>query len=191
MANTHFVFAGGGTGGHLFPGLAVAEAVRQRAPDARISFFTTTRALDRDLLAPTPYKQVPQPVRPLTLHPLRLPGFWWSWRRSVRAAHAHFRADPPHAVLGLGGYAAGPPVVAARALGIRTAILNPDAIPGRANQHLARYADLVLLQWDVSRERFATHSVFRPAAFLRNRSWALVRLERRTSWIAGIQAPPR
>jgi UDP-N-acetylglucosamine--N-acetylmuramyl-(pentapeptide) pyrophosphoryl-undecaprenol N-acetylglucosamine transferase len=154
MTNTHFVFAGGGTGGHLFPGLAVAEAVRKRAPDARISFFTTTRALDRDLLGSTPYEQVPQPVQPLTLHPLRLPGFWWSWHKSVQVAGARFRANPPGVVLGLGGYAAGPPVVAARALGIRTAILNPDAIPGRANRHLARYADLVVLQWDVSRERF-------------------------------------
>jgi UDP-N-acetylglucosamine--N-acetylmuramyl-(pentapeptide) pyrophosphoryl-undecaprenol N-acetylglucosamine transferase len=154
MTNTHFVFAGGGTGGHLFPGLAVAEAVRRRAPDARLSFFTTTRSLDRDLLTGTPYEQVPQPVQPLTLHPLRLPGFWWSWRQSVQAARARFRADPPRTVLGLGGYAAGPAVVAARALGIRTAILNPDAIPGRANRHLAQYADLVVLQWDVSRERF-------------------------------------
>jgi UDP-N-acetylglucosamine--N-acetylmuramyl-(pentapeptide) pyrophosphoryl-undecaprenol N-acetylglucosamine transferase len=57
-------------------------------------------------------------------------------------------------VLGLGGYAAGPAVVAARRLGVRTAILNPDAIPGSANRRLAAYADVVVLQWDVSRRHF-------------------------------------
>lgn len=154
MAEPHVVMAGGGTGGHLFPGLAVAEAIRRREPAARLTFFTTTRALDRQLLGPHDYEQIEQPVRPFTLHPLRWPAFLWSWRRSVDAARAFLQQRRPVAVLGLGGYAAGPAVVAARRLGIRTAILNPDAIPGRANRHLVRYADLVVLQWDVSRSRF-------------------------------------
>ncbi len=89
------------------------------------------------------------------MHPLRFPGFWWSWRRSVRAARAFLADTRPRAVLGLGGYAAGPAVVAAHSLGIRTAILNQDAIPGRANRWLARYADLVVLQWGVSRKHFS------------------------------------
>jgi UDP-N-acetylglucosamine--N-acetylmuramyl-(pentapeptide) pyrophosphoryl-undecaprenol N-acetylglucosamine transferase len=151
-----YVFAGGGTGGHLFPGLAVAEALRRRAPEAEITFFTTTRALDRELLEPTAYPQIEQPVRPFTLHPLHFPGFWWSWRQSVRAARVFLQEQRTRAVLGLGGYAAGPAVVAARSLGIRTAILNPDAIPGRANRHLARHADLVVLQWAAARTHFGS-----------------------------------
>jgi UDP-N-acetylglucosamine--N-acetylmuramyl-(pentapeptide) pyrophosphoryl-undecaprenol N-acetylglucosamine transferase len=154
MIGNRYVFAGGGTGGHLFPGLAVADALRRRDPGAEITFFTTTRALDRQLLETAAYGQIVQPVRPFTLHPLRFPAFWWSWHESVRAARAYLRKQRPRAVLGLGGYAAGPPVVAARKLGIRTAILNPDAIPGRANRHLAQHADLVVLQWEVSRACF-------------------------------------
>jgi UDP-N-acetylglucosamine--N-acetylmuramyl-(pentapeptide) pyrophosphoryl-undecaprenol N-acetylglucosamine transferase len=154
MSTAHYVFAGGGTGGHLFPGLAVANALRRSDSTARITFFTTQRQLDRELVGPTGFEQVEQPVRPFTLHPLRLPRFWWYWRRSVSDAQAYLRQHRPRAVLGLGGYAAGPPVVAARSLGIRTAILNPDAIPGRANRHLSRYADLVAMQWDVSRTHF-------------------------------------
>jgi UDP-N-acetylglucosamine--N-acetylmuramyl-(pentapeptide) pyrophosphoryl-undecaprenol N-acetylglucosamine transferase len=155
MSAASYVFAGGGTGGHVFPGLAVADALRRREPEATITFFTTTRALDRELLGRTPFAQIEQPVRPFTTHPLRLPGFWWSWRKSVRAARAFLTNKRPRAVLGLGGYAAGPAVVAAHSLGIRTAILNQDAIPGRANRWLARHADLVVLQWDVSREHFS------------------------------------
>jgi UDP-N-acetylglucosamine--N-acetylmuramyl-(pentapeptide) pyrophosphoryl-undecaprenol N-acetylglucosamine transferase len=139
----------------LFPGLAVAEELRRLEPEAAISFLTTTRTLDGELLEQTGFEQITQPVQPLTLHPARLPGFWWSWRKSVRAARALFKQQAPRAVLGLGGYAAGPAVVAAHALGIRTAILNPDALPGRANRYLARCADLVIMQWEEARQHFA------------------------------------
>lgn len=154
MSGSHYVFAGGGTGGHLYPGLAVAAAVREREPDARITFLTTMRPLDKELLGQTDFAQIEQLVQPLTTNPFRFPAFWWSWRRSVRAARAFLNERRPRAVLGLGGYAAGPPVVAARALGIRTAILNQDALPGRANRYLACHADLVVLQWEASRAHF-------------------------------------
>ena len=154
MNDASYVFAGGGTGGHLFPGLAVADALLRQSPEARVTFLTTTRPLDRQLLEPTAYEQIEQPVQPFTLHPLKLPAFWLAWRRSVQAARELLKTRHVRAVLGLGGYAAGPAVVAAHSLGIRTAILNPDAIPGRANRHLARHADLVIMQWEVTRRHF-------------------------------------
>ncbi len=147
MADAHYAFAGGGTGGHLFPGLAVAAALRRLEPAARITFFTTSRPLDRELLSRTDYVQIPQDVRPLSLRPWRWPGFWFAWRQSLAEARRRFDRDPPAAVLGLGGYAAGPPVVVAAQLGIRSAILNPDLIPGRANRYLAARVDCVAAQW--------------------------------------------
>ena len=154
MNQPHFVFAGGGTGGHLFPGIAVAHALRAITPAAEITFFTTTRPLDRDLLAPTGFRQIAQPTRPMLASPLTWPGFLLAWRKSTRAAAALFREHRPAAVLGLGGYAAGPAVVVGHKLNIRTAILNPDAVPGKANKLLARHADRIVLQWDVSRRFF-------------------------------------
>ncbi|MBW7907070.1 MAG: UDP-N-acetylglucosamine--N-acetylmuramyl-(pentapeptide) pyrophosphoryl-undecaprenol N-acetylglucosamine transferase [Phycisphaerae bacterium] len=151
MKGAGFVFAGGGTGGHLFPGLAVAAALRQREPGAPVTFFTTDRPLDRDLLLRAQFVQVPQRVRPFSAAPWRWPAFWTAWRESVSAALAAFVQRRPRAVLGLGGYAGAPAVVAARRLGIRCAILNPDAIPGRANRFLASRCDLVVLQWEASR----------------------------------------
>jgi UDP-N-acetylglucosamine--N-acetylmuramyl-(pentapeptide) pyrophosphoryl-undecaprenol N-acetylglucosamine transferase len=147
-----YVLAGGGTGGHLFPGLAVAAALRAIEPDAIVSFFTTTRALDRELLGRTPYAQIQQTVHPFTVRPWRLPAFLSAWFTNVAAASAYLKEHRPRAVLGLGGYAAGPPVVAACRLGIRTAILNPDAKPGRANRFLASRVDLAVLQWEISRQ---------------------------------------
>lgn len=158
MSERLFVFAGGGTGGHLYPGISVAEALGEIEPGARIVFLTTNRPLDRQLLAPTGFEQVPQPVRPFTLHPLRLPRFWLDWRRSVAAARRLIRTRRAAAVLGLGGYAAGPAVVAAHSVGVPAAILNPDAVPGRANRFLARRSSLVVLQWESTR-RFFDHRV--------------------------------
>jgi UDP-N-acetylglucosamine--N-acetylmuramyl-(pentapeptide) pyrophosphoryl-undecaprenol N-acetylglucosamine transferase len=154
MDAANYILAGGGTGGHLFPGLAVADALRRRQPDAQILFLTTDRPLDRQLLNNTPFTQILQPVRPFTLNPLRMPGFLHAWHRSVAAAKQRLTETRVHAVLGLGGYAAGPAVVAAQTLGVRNAILNPDAVPGRANRHLARKTDLVITQWDISEHHF-------------------------------------
>lgn len=147
-------FAGGGTGGHLYPGLAVANAVVQLRPDALVTFFTTNRPLDAEILGRTSFGRQPQSVQPFTLRPTRWLSFWRAWRESVRAARRAFEQRRPAAVLGLGGYAAGPPVVAAHALGIRSAILNPDAIPGRANRFLAGRVDRVFAQWAASRGHF-------------------------------------
>ena len=158
MTQACYVFAGGGTGGHLYPGLAVADAVRRRDPDARIIFLTTNRPLDRRLLAPTEYEQIEQAIQPFTLHPKRVFGFARSWFTSVRAARAFLGKIKPRAVLGLGGYAAGPPVSAARKLGVKAGLLNPDAIPGRANRFLARKVDLVAMQWETSRRFFPTNT---------------------------------
>jgi hypothetical protein len=74
-----YVLAGGGTGGHLYPGLAVAAALCHAEPDAQVTFFTTTRALDRTLLERTAFTQFPQSVQPLTGRP-------WAWPGSARLA---------------------------------------------------------------------------------------------------------
>ncbi|MFO0838080.1 MAG: UDP-N-acetylglucosamine--N-acetylmuramyl-(pentapeptide) pyrophosphoryl-undecaprenol N-acetylglucosamine transferase [Phycisphaerae bacterium] len=159
MTRNLIVMAGGGTGGHLFPGIAVARALAQVAdPAPDVTFLTTSRALDAELLGRTPFTQIPQTVRPFSTRPWDWPGFWLAWRRSVRAAITYLRRNEPHAVLGLGGYAAGPPIVAARALGMRTAILNPDAVPGRANRYLARRADLIAVQWEASLAHFGSQA---------------------------------
>lgn len=157
VRTSSYVFSGGGTGGHLYPGLAVAAALHIRAPEAKFTFFTTRRPLDRELLSRSGFDQIEQPVRPFSARPWHWPQFWSAWRRSVNLASQILQQQRPRAVLGLGGYAAAPPVVAARRLGIPTAILNPDAIPGKANRFLARRADLVVVQWEDSKQHFSGH----------------------------------
>lgn len=149
-----FVIAGGGTGGHLYPGLAVAQALLAMDPQFQVSVFGTQRPIDRQLTESRGFELVPQDVRAFPSRPLQWPGFLLAWNRSVKAAHARFTDRPPAVVLGLGGYAAGPPIVAASKMGIPTALFNPDAVPGRANRNLAPKVNRVFVQWDETRAHF-------------------------------------
>jgi len=147
-------FAGGGTGGHLFPALAVAEALGGTRGDIDISFFVTARPIDRQVLEARGYGFTPQVVRPFSRRPTEWWGFWRAWRAACGAARRRFRERRPAMVVGSGGYAAGPPLHVAQKMGIPTALLNPDAVPGRANRFVAKRARLICVQWAVTSDRF-------------------------------------
>ena len=148
------VLAGGGTGGHLFPAVAVAEAIQQANREVELLVLATDRPLDRAILEATTIAWRPQPVRPLPERPWRFPAFYLAWRRSLGLVRQLMQRHRPAAVLGTGGYGAGPPVRAARLLDVPTALLNPDRLPGRANRHLASWAKTVFAQWPQSAAAF-------------------------------------
>lgn len=149
-----YVFAGGGTGGHLAPAIAVAEYLATAHPHAKVLFACTDRAIDRRVLEPTGYGMVPQPVQPFPRRPLQAPGFLLAWLRSKALARQLIRDVQPAAVVGLGGFAAGPLVRVAASQGVRTALLNPDAVPGKANQYLARHVEAIFTQFPATAEWF-------------------------------------
>jgi len=148
MASNTFIFAGGGTGGHLYPGLAVAEALRTLDPDAKIIFACSRREIDRAILHPLGYTVLPQPILPFPRRVTGLWRFWRAWRASLKLARQCIAREQPRAVLGLGGFAAGAMVRTAARLGVPTALLNPDAVPGRANAYLARRVGAIFTQFD-------------------------------------------
>jgi UDP-N-acetylglucosamine--N-acetylmuramyl-(pentapeptide) pyrophosphoryl-undecaprenol N-acetylglucosamine transferase len=154
MASELYIFAGGGTGGHLYPGLAVAEELLRLRGTASIVFASSDRAIDAKILGPLSYGVIAQPVRPLPRSLRDLPGFLLAWRRSKAIARDMIRDLRPRAVLGLGGFAAGPLVLLAARAGIRTAMINSDAVPGKANRHLARVCDVVFSQFQATAECF-------------------------------------
>jgi UDP-N-acetylglucosamine--N-acetylmuramyl-(pentapeptide) pyrophosphoryl-undecaprenol N-acetylglucosamine transferase len=152
------VFAGGGTGGHLFPPLAVVSALRDLVHEVRVLFFGTNRPIDRTILDGTGCDFVPQSVQPIRVaKPWTWPGFLNAWYASRRACRDILARERPAAVVGNGGFASGPAVAEARRAGIATALLNPDVIPGRANRYLASRADVVFVQWEESTAHFPGH----------------------------------
>ena len=145
------LFAGGGTGGHLYPGISVALALKKLNPDVRPVFLTTTRDIDRIILEPTEFEFIPQPIVPPHRTVSGLLRFWKSWRETKDLVRQTVKKHKPAAVLGLGGYAAGVAVRYAAHKKIPTAIINPDVIPGKANQYLMRHVQAVCCQFDETR----------------------------------------
>ncbi|NGZ06585.1 MAG: undecaprenyldiphospho-muramoylpentapeptide beta-N-acetylglucosaminyltransferase [Magnetococcales bacterium] len=137
------VLAGGGTGGHLFPALAVADA--WEAGGGETLFIGAEGGMECRLV-PGRGKRL------ITLQVGRLQGKG-IWTRiqtllglpaAIRAARQHLQAYAPHAVLGMGGYASAPTVLAARLLKIPTLLHEQNAIPGLTNRRLGRLANRVL-----------------------------------------------
>lgn len=131
------LIAGGGTGGHLFPGVALAEEVRERGGE--VLFVGTERGIEARVLAADGWRLEcidatgikGRGLRGLLMGLLRLPLAWWQSLRILR----RFRPD---VVVGVGGYASGPLVATAAMLFHTTAILEQNSIPGITNRILAR-----------------------------------------------------
>lgn len=146
------LFAGGGTGGHLYPGISVAQALADLLPDAKPLFLCTQRPIDATILTPTGYAFQPQPIVPPHRSIGGLLRFWKSWRETKDLVKTVLRQHNVIAVLGLGGYAAGVAVRYAAEKGVPAAIVNPDVIPGKANQYLLSYVKRVCCQFDATAE---------------------------------------
>lgn len=154
MSKVSFFFAGGGTGGHIYPALAVVEQILQRRPDAGIHFFHSTRAVDEHILGKTTFARTPLPAIGLSAHPLKFLRFLTTFRRSRQMATKIIAGSPNPLVVGAGGFVAAPVCFAGHRLGVPVALLNVDIAPGRANKLAARWADEIFVQFEESREYF-------------------------------------
>lgn len=143
---TTVLLAGGGTGGHLMPALAVADATRSLQPSWRFVFAGAERGIEAQLL---PARQLPHhllPLEPFYRHQ------WWRNARwpfvlapLLRRIDAMLDAEQPAVVIGTGGYASGPVVWRAARRGIPTGILELDVKPGITTRWLARRANEIWL----------------------------------------------
>lgn len=149
-----YILAGGGSGGHLYPGLAVAEALREIEREAGILFLCTEREIDERILGESGFSFIPQPIVPLPRKIRQVWNFYSCWRDSIGLCKGVFQKEQPRAVLGLGGFASGPALKVAAKMEIPTAMLNPDAVPGKANRFARRHAQKIFLQWETSRQYF-------------------------------------
>jgi UDP-N-acetylglucosamine--N-acetylmuramyl-(pentapeptide) pyrophosphoryl-undecaprenol N-acetylglucosamine transferase len=159
MAET-ILIAAGGTGGHLFPGIAVADELVARDAETRVVFVGTPRGLESRLVPGAGYGLELLPIKPLNavgtwrllLGLLALP---WAM---VRALVLLLRLRPA-AVLGIGGYAGGPLTLLAALLGVRTVILEPNARPGFTNRVLKPFVDVAACAYEETRQAFGAKGV--------------------------------
>jgi UDP-N-acetylglucosamine--N-acetylmuramyl-(pentapeptide) pyrophosphoryl-undecaprenol N-acetylglucosamine transferase len=146
------VFAGGGTGGHLYPGLAVAETLARRRPQARIEWVGAERGLEKRVVPQAGY-----PLFALRLHGLAGAGLVARVRGVLAAAVAvvrlvrWMRERRPQLAVGVGGYASGPAMLAALVLRVPTLVQEQNHWPGATNRFLSRHVDAVCVPSEAAR----------------------------------------
>src|SRR5207249_5762227 len=155
-----FLIAAGGTGGHLCPGIAVAGELRRRDAGTRVVFAGTPKGLESRLVPRAGHELVLLPILPLNgVGPARaLEGVLVLPWGLVRAAALVVRLRPA-AVLGVGGYAGGPVVLAAALLGVATVILEPNARPGFTNRVLRPFVRRAACAYEEARREFGGKGV--------------------------------
>jgi UDP-N-acetylglucosamine--N-acetylmuramyl-(pentapeptide) pyrophosphoryl-undecaprenol N-acetylglucosamine transferase len=139
------VIACGGTGGHLFPGLAVAETLRDRGH--QVMLFVSEKEIDALALSQRnhfQFEKLPTIGLPSLYSPAIL-GFVRRFTQSLALCRSSYRKFKPQAVLGMGGFTSTAPILAGRLRGISTFIHESNAIPGKANRITARLVRAVLL----------------------------------------------
>jgi UDP-N-acetylglucosamine--N-acetylmuramyl-(pentapeptide) pyrophosphoryl-undecaprenol N-acetylglucosamine transferase len=139
------VIACGGTGGHLFPGIAVAEVLRERGHE--VMLFVSEKEVDALALSghsDLRYEKLPTVGLPSPFSPAIL-GFLRRFNESLSLCRSTYRKFKPQVVLGMGGFTSTAPILAGRMRGVPTFIHESNAIPGKANRLTARIVRAVLL----------------------------------------------
>jgi UDP-N-acetylglucosamine--N-acetylmuramyl-(pentapeptide) pyrophosphoryl-undecaprenol N-acetylglucosamine transferase len=151
------IIAGGGTGGHLYPGIAVARELLSRQPAAAISFAGTATGIEARVIPREGFaldlirsvglkgKSLVARARGAALVPVGLVDAW----RIVTARR-------PHLVIGVGGYSSGPVVLVAALRGVPTMVLEQNAVPGLTNRLLSRYVQAAAVSYESTRRFFGS-----------------------------------
>jgi UDP-N-acetylglucosamine--N-acetylmuramyl-(pentapeptide) pyrophosphoryl-undecaprenol N-acetylglucosamine transferase len=161
------LIAGGGTGGHVFPAVAVAEAA-ERLADVELVFVGTDRGVEARVVPARGWR-----LERLDVEPMKGGGVSRALRGGAVAMRATWRAARlvrrlrPRAVLSVGGYASGPATLAAAVLGVPVAVLEPNSAPGLANRLLAPFARLAFVAFDEAARDFRASTVRRYGVPLR------------------------
>ncbi|SDP66529.1 undecaprenyldiphospho-muramoylpentapeptide beta-N-acetylglucosaminyltransferase [Desulforhopalus singaporensis] len=154
------LLTGGGTGGHLFPAVATAQAFRNRFPDCKVLFVGTNRKIDTNSLARYGFDS-----ETVTCYGLKGKNIFQLIRAVATLPFAYMQALKiirnfrPDVILGVGGYVTGPVVAAGKQMGIATVIHEQNSVPGLANRKLGKIADRVCLSLPGSGQLFDAEKI--------------------------------
>lgn len=134
------LFAGGGTGGHIYPNVGIVEALRERRPDVSVHFLVSARPGDETIMTRLGEAWTPCPVRPLPnlRKPWEAVPFLRAWRKGTAQVRRLLAHENIGAVVATGGFVSGPAIATAASAGLPRAMVNLDGVPGQANRLLVR-----------------------------------------------------
>ncbi len=155
------VIAGGGTGGHLFPGIAVAGELKDRFKNAEIIFVTGRRPLESEILCGYGYCVKSIDVEGLKGRGLKkATSVVFKLPKSFFQSYSVIRNFSPDLIIGMGGYSSGPICLAGRIMGVPTAVHEQNSYPGLTNRLLARFVDRVFISFEESRSHLKSKWIF-------------------------------
>lgn len=150
------MFAGGGTGGHVYPALAAARYIREAEPESEILFVGTERGMESRLVPAAGFALRTITVRGLARRfSTELVRTAWDFSRGSLQAYRILNDYDPHVVIGTGGYVSGPVLMVARFQGRRTLIHEQNILPGVTNRLLSYFAHRVCISFRASRNYFS------------------------------------
>jgi len=147
-AELRVIISGGGTGGHIFPAIAIAQAILKKRPDAKLLFVGAEGRMEMEKVPAAGFRIEGLPImglqRRLTLQNLLLP---WKLLKSMLKARRIIKEFRPHVAVGVGGYASGPLLKAASSQNIPTVIQEQNSYPGITNKLLAAKAATICVAY--------------------------------------------
>lgn len=148
------IISGGGTGGHIFPALSIAGAVKAKCPTAEILFVGAENRMEMQRVPAAGYRIIGLPVSGFDRkHLLKNIAVLWRLMKSRRQARRIIRDFKPHVAVGVGGYASGPTLKEAGAMGIPTLLQEQNSYAGVTNKLLAKQAACICVAYE-GMERF-------------------------------------
>ena len=153
------MFAGGGTGGHIYPALAVAEEIKRKRPETEILFIGGTRGVEKNIISSSgfPVKTIPVTALPRTLSP-KVFSFFGKLGISVLKSLRYIRKFRPGVIMTTGSYVSGASMIAAMSLGVPLVIQEQNSFPGITNRKLGRFAKIVFLGFEDACKYFGTNA---------------------------------
>ena len=154
MDNIRLIVSGGGTGGHIFPALSIANAVKAKCPNAEILFVGAENRMEMQRVSAAGYRIIGLPVSGFDRKNLmKNITVLWRLMKSRRKARRIIRDFRPHVAVGVGGYASGPTLKEAGAMGIPTLLQEQNSYAGVTNKLLAKQAACICVAYE-GMERF-------------------------------------
>ncbi len=149
------IVCGGGTGGHIYPALAIINIIREKEPNSEFLYIGTHNRMEKDIV----------PKYDISYMPLEMYGLKRSLSpQNIKTVLCYFKAIKkckrvikdfdPDIVIGVGGYITDPVIMCAKKLGYKTFIHEQNSIPGLSNRHLIKYADKMAISFEGSKKYF-------------------------------------
>ena len=148
------IISAGGTGGHIYPALAIINKIKEKEPDSEFLYIGTHNRMEKDIV----------PAKGIPFKSIEMYGFSKKIFRNVKTVKCLFKAFKeckkmikefnPDIVIGVGGYVTVPVVVSAKKLGFKTFLHEQNSLPGKSNKFLSKYCDLVGVSFESSLDKF-------------------------------------